>query len=67
MRETDASGRVVIACRWCGERMILLGHPDDWYREGRTAFECECGRELTLADRVGGVELELPYTTRPPH
>jgi len=30
----------------------LLGFEDDWHSEGHTAFECECGRELTLADRL---------------
>src|SRR3712207_7235927 len=37
----------------CRERVVLLGREDDWYSEGRTAFACECGAELTLADRVG--------------
>ena len=44
--------RIVLKCR-CGGRLILLGHEEDWYSEGRTTFECqECEGELTLADRL---------------
>ena len=53
-REVEASGRVVLSCRSCGERTILLGRPGDWHREGRETFGCECGREVTLADRIFG-------------
>ena len=45
------SERIVLECG-CGEIVVLLGHEDDWYSEGRTVFECECGEMLTLADRV---------------
>ncbi len=45
------SERIVLECR-CGERMVLLGLEEDWGSEGRTAFKCECGEELTLADRL---------------
>ena len=45
------SERIVLACK-CGERLVLLGLEEDWYSEGRTTFECECGGEITLADRV---------------
>ncbi len=48
-----------MACRSCGERTVLLGNTGDWYREGRETFSCGgCGRELTLADRVGQVHLD---------
>ena len=50
--EIEPSGRIVLGCG-CGERLILLGREDDWHAEGRSTFECECGRELTFADRVG--------------
>lgn len=44
------TGQVVLGCP-CGERLVLLGHKEDWYSEGRTTFECgECGRNLTLVD-----------------
>jgi hypothetical protein len=49
----ELSDRIVLGCRSCGERVVLLGREDDWYSEGRTAFACECGARLTLADRVG--------------
>jgi hypothetical protein len=44
--------RIVLRCR-CGGRLILLGREEDWFSEGRTAFECrECGGALTLANRL---------------
>ena len=52
-REFEASGRLVLACRGCDERVVLLGREDDWYREGRLSFRCSgCGERVTLADRV---------------
>jgi len=59
VREIEASGCIVLACRSCKERTLLLGATHDWYRKGRTTFVCGgCGREMTLADRVGEVALE---------
>jgi hypothetical protein len=49
--EIEPSERIVLGCG-CGERLVLLGREDDWYAEGRGTFECECGEELSLADRV---------------
>jgi hypothetical protein len=51
--ELEVSGHLVLECGSCRERVVLLGREDDWYSEGRTAFACECGAKLTLADRVG--------------
>ena len=65
-REVEASGRVVLACRSCGERVILLGPVGDWYREERKKFECGCGQKLTLADRVGEVDLDMAVPLRKP-
>ena len=45
------SEHIILECG-CGERLILLGFESDWHSEGRTTFECECGEELTLADRL---------------
>ena len=45
------SERIIHGCR-CGEMLVLLGFEDDWRSERRTAFECECGEQLTLADRL---------------
>ena len=50
--ELEVSDRIVLGCRTCGERVVLLGRVDDWYSEGRRSFACECGTQLTLADRV---------------
>jgi hypothetical protein len=49
--EIEPSERIVLGCG-CGERLVLLGREDDWYAEGRNAFECECGEKLTLSNRV---------------
>lgn len=46
------SEHIVLECDRCGEHLILLGFESDWHSEGRTTFECECGENLTLADRI---------------
>ena len=38
-------------CEECGERTVLAG-PESVWREARTFFECGCGKDLTLADRL---------------
>jgi hypothetical protein len=54
-RTIDTSGRIVLECSGCGERIILLGQEEDWSREHRHAFECGgCTKTVTLADRVDG-------------
>jgi len=55
----ELTDRIVLGCRSCGERVVLLGREDDWYSEGRTVFACECGARLTLADRVGEEDLAI--------
>ena len=50
-RSIECSGRIVLGCK-CGEKMVLLGQEDDWYREKRLTFACECGEKLTLASRI---------------
>ena len=55
LKHVEASGRPVLACRSCGERIVLLGRPGDWHRQGGVRLGCECGREVTLADRISGV------------
>ena len=45
------SERIVLECKRCDERLILLGLEEDW-RSERTDFECQCGESLTLADRA---------------
>jgi hypothetical protein len=52
--ELELSDHIVLGCRTCGERVVLLGRVDDWYSEGRRSFACECGTKLTLAERTGG-------------
>ena len=67
LKEVEASGRVVLACPGCGERVVLLGRPGDWYRQGGVRLGCECGREVTLADRiVGEINLDVAVPLRKP-
>ena len=46
-----SSRRVILVCEKCGERTVLGEPLSVWYSES-THFECECGRQLTLADRL---------------
>ena len=62
--ELEVSGRIVLGCGSCGERVMLLGREDDWYSEGRTAFACECGARLTLADRLEEGDLDFAEMLR---
>jgi hypothetical protein len=50
----EASGRIVLECSGCGEELLLLGLEEDCSKEHRDAFECACGKTVTLADRVDG-------------
>jgi hypothetical protein len=45
------SERVVLMCEECGER-IVLGDPDEVWLSTRTLFECECGHNVSLANRL---------------
>jgi hypothetical protein len=51
MQTVECPDRIVLSCR-CGERVILIGRPVDWYEEDRLEFSCECGEILTLEDAV---------------
>ncbi len=62
--ELEVSGRIVLGCGSCGERVVLLGREDDWYSEGRTVFACECGARLTLADRLEEEDLDFAELLR---
>ena len=59
--QVEPSGRTVLGCPRCGERLVLVGLEEDWRSEGRTTFGCAgCGEEVTLAgDRL---EDEEPTT-----
>ena len=46
-----SSRRVILVCEECEERTVLGGPLSVWYSKS-TRFGCECGRELTLADRL---------------
>lgn len=53
------SQRIVLGCEACGEKLVLLGQEEDWLTEGVTSFECECGEELTLANRADDEEARM--------
>jgi hypothetical protein len=44
-RESD---RMIFRCNQCGELVVVLGREEDWYMEGYTFFECQCGERLTV-------------------
>ena len=46
------SRSVILVCEECGDRVVLFGPLSAWRSEG-AVFECECGKGLTLADRLG--------------
>ena len=47
---------VVLSCGGCGE-WTTLGDPLSVWRCGRTTFECGCGAQLTLSDRLEPAEV----------
>ena len=53
MRERiiECQDRIVLSCQ-CGERIVLIGRPVDWYKEDRLEFSCQCGRSLSFADSL---------------
>ncbi len=51
-RSVVFSERIVLGCDKCGEKLVLLGLEDDWRAAERTVFECECGEELSFANRT---------------
>ena len=46
-----SSGRVILVCEQCGERLVL-GEGEEVWLSTRTLFECECGWEVSLASRL---------------
>ena len=55
--QVELSGRTVLRCLRCGERLVFVGLEEDWRSEGRTTFGCACGEEVTLDDdRLGDEE-----------
>jgi hypothetical protein len=61
----EHSGRILLRCKKCGQMLILLGLEEDWISEGRTEFECKCGKRLTLGrDRAREEEHEADVGVR---
>lgn len=42
-----SSEQIVLRCKRCGEKTVLLGLEEDW-RSRHPVFRCECGQRLTL-------------------
>ena len=55
-----SSGRVILKCEECGERLVL-GDPDEVWLSTRTLFECECGHDVSLANRLEETERTGSY------
>jgi hypothetical protein len=61
----DHSGRIILRCKKCSQELILLGLEEDWISEGRTEFECKCGKRLALGrDRTHEEEHEADGEVR---
>jgi hypothetical protein len=58
-----SSERVILVCEHCGERLVL-GEPEEVWLSSRTLFECECGREVSLANRLAGSTRAENYETQ---
>lgn len=44
-------GRIVLICEECGQRLVL-SDPEFTSQLEQLVFDCGCGEELTLADRI---------------
>jgi hypothetical protein len=60
--EVEPSGQTVLRCQGCGQGVVLFGLEEDWRSEGRTAFGCSCGEELTLDDHLEDEERKVRRT-----
>ena len=47
----EGSEDIILVCEVCSERTVLGGPLAVWRSES-TTFGCECGEQLTLADRL---------------
>jgi hypothetical protein len=43
-------GRGILICEECGERLVL-GDPEEVWLSTSRYFECECGKDVSLASR----------------
>jgi hypothetical protein len=53
---------IILVCEACGERTVVGGPLAVWRSES-TSFGCECGEQLTLADRLDSGESNKVATT----
>src|SRR5215204_5173830 len=66
MREQtiECPDSIVLACQ-CGEWVVLIGRLVDWYEEDRLEFSCDCGRILTLSNRMPDTSDRLAGSAEP--
>jgi hypothetical protein len=46
------SGSTVLICEECGKRMVLTDPEVLIWRSKRPVFDCDCGKKLTLDNRI---------------
>ena len=63
MGRSGRPGRVVLRCEECCERLVL-GGPEEVWLSTRTVFECECGKDVSLASQLEEPEQAEHYERR---
>jgi hypothetical protein len=64
----DSERDIILMCEACGERTVLGGPLAVWRSES-TTFGCECGEQLSLADRLDSGEsnqVAMTAAAKPP-
>lgn len=59
--ELDFVQKIVLTCKECGEKLIVLGPEEDW-RARHAIFMCESRHKLTLEDHADQEILVTSYT-----
>lgn len=59
--ERDSEQQIVLTCKECGEKLIVLGSEEDW-RSRHAIFLCESRHKLTLEDHADKEILAASYT-----
>ena len=58
-RSVLCSGRIILECAKCKERLVFLGREEDWLST-RPIFECEGGQSVSLAGNRVAEETPTP-------
>jgi hypothetical protein len=57
----DFEQKIILTCKECGEKLILLGPEEDW-RSRHAVFMCEFRHKLSLEDHGDEEILAASYT-----